>query len=65
MPIVKRNQYDANNWDRVGNLNYLQGEARLRYAKRVVDDATQEQRKMNKEQDWQIWSIHAETVLRW
>lgn len=60
MPIVKRSQYDVSNWDRVGNLNYLTGNKRQRYAKGVVDDATNEQRKINKEQDWEVWSIHAD-----
>lgn len=60
MPLVKRCQYDANNWDRVGNLNYLSGEKRLQYGRRVVDEATKEQRKINKEQDWGVWAIHAD-----
>ena len=60
MPIVKRSQYDVNNWDRVGNLNFLTGEKKLQYATRVVDDATKEQRKINKEQNWQVFSIHAD-----
>ncbi len=44
LPIVKRSQYGAAEWDRVGNLNYLQGEAKRQYAIRVVDNATKEQR---------------------
>ncbi len=59
-PIVKRSQYDASNWDRTGNLNYLSGDERNRYATRVVDRATNEQRKINREQDWEVWSIHAD-----
>lgn len=60
MPIVKRSQYDVNNWDSVGNLNFLTGEKKRQYATRVVDDATKEQRKINKEQNWQVFSIHAD-----
>lgn len=60
LPIVRRSMYGAANWDRIGNLNYLTGETRRKYAKQVVDDATKEQRKINKEQDWEVWSIHAD-----
>ncbi len=60
LPLVKRSQYQAANYDRVGNLPYLSGEKRQRYAKNVVDEATKEQRKINKEQEWEVWSIHAD-----
>jgi len=63
LPIVKRSSYQAANWDRVGNLEYLQGEARLKYAKRVVDGATKEQRKENKEQEWIVFSINADDTF--
>lgn len=60
MPLVKRSQYEIGNFDHSGQRHYLQGNDRLKYAKRVVDEATKEQRKENKEQDWTIWSIHAD-----
>jgi hypothetical protein len=60
LPIVKRSQYGANECDRAGNLNFLTGEAKLQYGRRVVDEATKEQRKENKEQDWCVFSIHAD-----
>jgi len=60
LPIVKRSQYGASNWDGVGNLNFLSGETKRQYAIRVVDDATKEQRRENKEQDWEVFSIHAD-----
>lgn len=59
-PIVKRSQYGAANWDTDGNLNYLNGEARTRYAKRVVDIATKEARERNKKQSWEVFSIHSD-----
>ncbi len=40
LPIVKRSSYGAQDWDSVGNLNFLAGEEKRKYAKRVVDDAT-------------------------
>jgi hypothetical protein len=60
LPLVKRSQYGAANYDSVGNLPYLQGKERQRYAKLVVDDAVKEKRRINKEQEWQVWSIHAD-----
>lgn len=60
LPLVKRSQYGAANYDRVGNLPYMQGEARIKYARRVVDDATAEQRKINKEQIWTVWAVKAD-----
>ena len=60
MPIVKRNQYNASNWDRTGNLPYLNGEERNKYSTRVVDDATKEQRRINKTQKWGVYSVHAD-----
>lgn len=60
LPLVKRSQYGAANWDRVGNLNYLQGEERQKYASRVVDEATKEQRQENREQEWEVFSIHSD-----
>ena len=60
MPIVKRSMYGAADWDTHGNLNYLSGEKRREYARGVVDEVVKESRKRNKEQDWQVWSIHAD-----
>lgn len=60
LPLVKRSQYQAANYDSSGQLPYFQGEARQRYAKAVVDEATKEKRRINKEQEWQVWSIHAD-----
>ena len=62
-PIVKRSSYQAANWDRVGNLEYLQGEARIKYANRVVDEATKTQRQENKEQEWVVFSINADDTF--
>ncbi len=60
MPIVKRQQYGAVDWDRGGNLNYLQGEEKRRYANRVVDDAVREQQKINKEQEWEVYAVKSD-----
>lgn len=63
LPIVKRSQYGAETWDRVGNLNYLQGEKKRLYAKKVVDDVTANQRKENKEQEWIVFSVNADDTF--
>lgn len=60
MPIVKRQQYGAANWDKVGNLEYLTGEKRRQYAKRVVDNAVKEQQKENKEQEWEVYAVKSD-----
>ena len=60
LPIVKRSQYEANNHDRAGLLPYSHGEEKIRLFKRIVDDATKEQRKDNREQVWEVFSIHAD-----
>jgi hypothetical protein len=60
MPIVKRSKYGAANYDRIGNLNYLTGEDRIKYANRVVDEAINEQRGINRTQEWTVWAIKAD-----
>ena len=60
MPLVKRSQYEVHNFDRVGNLEYLKGEAKRLYAKRVIDEATKEQLRDNREQEWEVFSIHSD-----
>lgn len=60
MPIVKRQQYGAVDWDRGGNLNYLQGEEKRRYSNRVVDDAVKEQLKDNKRMDWEVFAVKSD-----
>lgn len=62
-PIVKRSQYGASTWDRIGNLDYLQGEEKRKYANRVVDEATKEQRKENKRQEWMVFSVNADETF--
>jgi hypothetical protein len=60
LPLVRRSHYGASECDRTGQLNYLQGDERLKYGRRVVDERVKEQLRDNKEQKWQVWSIHAD-----